>query len=67
MSKPYPAHECDEDAVCVHCGFDGAEWWHWKHNTYEGKASDEKSPPCTEWDESRRAENRKRYLPREIA
>ena len=22
------AHEWDEDAVCIHCGFDGAEDWH---------------------------------------
>jgi hypothetical protein len=22
------AHEWDEDAICIHCGFDGAEdWW----------------------------------------
>lgn len=20
-------HEYDDDAVCIHCGFDGAEWW----------------------------------------
>jgi hypothetical protein len=56
-------HDFDEDAVCVHCGFDGAEWWHWKHQTYEGKASDAKQPSCTEYDEQRRAENCRRYLP----
>jgi hypothetical protein len=22
-----PPHEWDDDAVCIHCGFDGAEWW----------------------------------------
>jgi len=41
-------HEFDDDAACIHCGFDGAEWHHWKHNTYEGKAHPEtKMPPCT--------------------
>lgn len=40
-------HEWDEEGICVHCGFDGAEWWHWKHMTYEGKASEEKQPLCT--------------------
>lgn len=41
-------HEWDDDAVCIHCGFDGAEWHHWKHNTYEGKAQPEAKPPlCT--------------------
>lgn len=41
------AHEYDDDGCCVHCGFDGAEWWHWKHNTYEGLARpDEKEPLC---------------------
>lgn len=41
-----PRHEWDDDGCCIHCGFDGAEWWHWKHNTYEGRASDKKEPPC---------------------
>lgn len=41
-------HEWDDDAVCIHCGFDGAEWHHWKHYTYEGKAQPEAKPPlCT--------------------
>lgn len=41
-------HEWDDDAVCIHCGFDGAEWHHWKHHTYEGKAQPEAKPPlCT--------------------
>lgn len=40
------AHKFDEDAICEYCGFDGAEWWHWKHNTYEGKSSDAKQPEC---------------------
>lgn len=41
-------HDFDEDAVCRKCGFDGAEWWHWKHMTYEGKAQPEaRQPACT--------------------
>ncbi len=41
-------HAFDEDAVCSKCGFDGAEWWHWKHMTYEGKAQpDARQPVCT--------------------
>ena len=49
MSEPQaPRHEWDEDACCVKCGFDGAEWSHWKKNTYEGIASDEKMPLCGE-------------------
>jgi hypothetical protein len=40
-------HNFDEDAVCLDCGFDGAEWAHWKHHTWEGKASDAKRPQCT--------------------
>jgi hypothetical protein len=41
-------HEFDDDAVCIHCGFDGAEWHHWKHNTWEGKAKpDARQPRCT--------------------
>ena len=39
-------HEFDDDACCIHCGFDGAEWAHWKRNTYEGKASDARQPLC---------------------
>jgi hypothetical protein len=39
-------HEFDDDAVCIHCNFDGAEWSHWKRNTYEGRASDAKAPLC---------------------
>lgn len=40
------SHEWDDDACCVHCGFDGAEWWHGKHRTYEGRASNETMPLC---------------------
>ena len=39
-------HRFDDDAVCIHCGFDGAEWWHWKRNTYEGRASELSEPDC---------------------
>lgn len=40
-------HEFDEDACCIHCGFDGAEWHHWKHNTWEGRAQpDARQPKC---------------------
>lgn len=42
------AHEFDDDAVCIHCGFDGAEWHWWKNHTYEGRASDIKRPPICE-------------------
>lgn len=40
-------HVWDDDACCIKCGFDGAEWAHWKRNTHEGKASDAKQPLCT--------------------
>ncbi|MDE2419517.1 MAG: hypothetical protein KGN32_17135 [Burkholderiales bacterium] len=41
-------HNFDDDAVCTDCGFDAAEWHHWKHSTYEGKAKPEARPPlCT--------------------
>lgn len=44
-------HEWDDDAVCIYCGFDGAEWHHWKHHTYEGKAQPDAKPPlCTRRD-----------------
>lgn len=43
------AHEWDEDGCCIHCDFDGAEWHHWKHSTYEGRAQPEaRMPPCKE-------------------
>ena len=38
-------HEFDDDAVCVKCGFDGAEWHHWKFTTYEGQSQPEVKPP----------------------
>jgi len=44
-------HLFDEDCICIHCGFDGAEHWHWRTQTYEGRAAalngkaDE--PPCS--------------------
>lgn len=41
-------HNFDDDCVCTDCGFDGAEWSHWKNYTYEGKASpNAKKPFCT--------------------
>lgn len=48
----YLPHEWDDDGCCVHCGFDGAEHWHWVHNTYEGRAADankQKLPVCRDW------------------
>lgn len=40
-------HEWDDDACCIHCGFDGAEWHWWRHHTYEGKSQPEaRMPPC---------------------
>ena len=42
-------HEWDDEGCCARCGFDGTEWWWWKHQTYEGKAQPEaKMPPCKE-------------------
>lgn len=42
---PIP-HAFDDDSICTRCGFDGAEWIHWKRNTYEGRSSDLKAPSC---------------------
>lgn len=40
-------HEFDDDGICVHCGFDGAEWHWWKHSTWEGRSQpDAVPPPC---------------------
>ncbi len=40
-------HIFDQDGTCLICGFDGAEFHHWKTSTYEGKASPEvKQPEC---------------------
>lgn len=40
-------HQFDEDGICYHCNFDGAEWHWWKHSTYEGRANTEaKMPSC---------------------
>lgn len=38
------AHEYDDDGVCIHCGFDGAEWRHLKSI---GRQEDP-IPPCTD-------------------
>ena len=46
-------HQFDDDAVCTVCGFDGAEWQHWKTQTYEGRAlagpDGMKMPQCGEY------------------
>jgi predicted alpha/beta-fold hydrolase len=39
-------HDFDDDAVCKRCGFDGAEWYHWRHSTHEGVASESLIPIC---------------------
>lgn len=46
MEKLKRLHDWDEDGCCRHCGFDGAEWHHWRHNTYEGRAMQTPIPPC---------------------
>jgi hypothetical protein len=49
--KPTPRseHYWDEDGCCETCGFDGAEWHHWKHSTYEGRAMENaRMPNCKE-------------------
>lgn len=43
-----PAHEWDDDATCVRCGFDGAEWHWWRYSTHEGKAMQTPMPWCKE-------------------
>lgn len=49
-SLPRPAapatHRFDDDGVCTRCGFDGAEWHHWKTQTYEGRSSIVSLPLC---------------------
>lgn len=40
------AHTFDSDGICTRCGFDGAEWHWWRHDTYEGRASGAQMPPC---------------------
>lgn len=39
-------HDYDEDGICRHCGFDGAEWHWWRYNTHEGKAMQTPPPKC---------------------
>ncbi len=43
-------HVLDDDACCIHCGFDAAEHHHWRHSTYEGRAAamagNADEPPC---------------------
>lgn len=39
-----PPHEWDDDACCIHCGFDGAEWWWINRHTPPGER--ELQPRC---------------------
>lgn len=39
-------HQFDGEAICLRCGFDGAEWSYWKNFTHEGQASDARQPTC---------------------
>jgi hypothetical protein len=38
-------HELDEDACCIRCGFDAAEWWHLERQKPEGERDPQ--PECT--------------------
>lgn len=40
------SHAFDEDGVCHTCGFDGAEWHHWRYSTAEGLALASPLPCC---------------------
>ena len=41
------AHDFDDEGACAFCGFDGAEWNHWRYQTYEGRAQPEaRMPRC---------------------
>lgn len=37
-----PQHEWDDDACCIHCGLDGAEWHHL--NRYARHSGDSRDP-----------------------
>ena len=39
-------HDFDDDGVCTRCGFDGAEYIHWKKYTAEGRSSGAEVPSC---------------------
>lgn len=43
------AHEWDDCGCCLYCGFDGAEWYWWKHSTYEGRAQPNACQPKCRW------------------
>ena len=43
-------HSFDEDAIC-RSGFDGAEWHHWRWDTWEGRDSQSRPPICKTEDE----------------
>jgi hypothetical protein len=40
---PTTSHEFDDDACCIHCGFDGAEWSWLKR---QGHVSQDQQPLC---------------------
>lgn len=41
-------HEYDEDGVCVICGFDGAEWVHYRASQHpDDRDPNERTPQCT--------------------
>lgn len=51
-------HTFDNDGVCIHCGLDGAEWSHWRRNTWEGRAAEDvHQPECTVLDDAQRQRN----------
>lgn len=42
------SHDFDDDAVCVKCGFDGAEWWHYRQTQHpDDRDPNERQPECT--------------------
>jgi len=51
-AQVHAPHEWDDEACCIHCGFDGAEHWWWSHDTYEGRAAEpekRRMPPCVDF------------------
>jgi hypothetical protein len=39
-------HDYDDDAVCVICGFDGAEWVHYRNTRHPDDRDGERAPEC---------------------
>jgi hypothetical protein len=39
-------HQLDDDACCIVCGFDAAEWYWWRYSTDEGRALMTPIPFC---------------------